>query len=109
MIRNDILLLINAERDKEIRVLEIGCGLGSTLARIRYLYPNAYVQGVEIDPRIASIGGRVHNVMQGDIETMEIPFEKGEFDYIIFADVLGCLHDPEKVLKRVKPLLKAGG
>lgn len=101
--------MINEKHDKDIHVLEIGCGLGSTLARIKYLYPNAYVQGVEISPQIASIAGKIHNVMQGDIEKMEIPFENGNFDYIIFADVLEHLHEPGAVLKRIKPLLRAGG
>ncbi len=40
---------------------------------------------------------------------MEIPYAKEQFDYIILADVLEHLYDPERTLARLLPYLKTGG
>src|SRR5581483_8883767 len=66
------------------RVLEFGCAAGACGARIRR-ERGAYVVGVELLP------------------------EPGEFDAILFADVLEHLRDPEAVIERVKPYLAPGG
>lgn len=42
------------------------------------------------------------------MESFDFPYRQ-EFDYILFADVLEHLRDPEAVLKRALPSLKAGG
>jgi len=48
-------------------------------------------------------------VVIGDVQTMNIPFQKNYFDTIIFADVLEHLIDPGAVLLKLKPFLKPGG
>ncbi len=65
--------------------------------------------GVEIQDAIARIGANALDIVQGDIETMPLTYEKQSFDYIIFADVLEHLRDPEKMLKRLAPYLKENG
>ena len=40
---------------------------------------------------------------------MQIPYEKDTFDYIILADVLEHLHDPERILQKLLPYLKEDG
>lgn len=40
---------------------------------------------------------------------MELPYDNGQFDYIILADVIEHLHDPEETLARLIPYLKKDG
>ena len=84
-------------------------GLGATLAAIQSQWPNAEVKGIEIVPEIAKIGANIVDIMQGDIEHMDIPFEKESFDYIILGDVLEHLLEPQRILMRLKEYLKADG
>lgn len=105
--REDVIALIDSSNDSGISVLEVGCGLGSTLARIRYLYPNSDVHGIEIVEKIAEIGSRRLDIVCGDIEAMDLGDTK--YDYILFPDVLEHLRYPEIVLQRVRGNLKDGG
>ncbi|MDI9260937.1 glycosyltransferase [Alicyclobacillus sendaiensis] len=108
-IRYDVLQLMNQHpRDKELKVLEIGCACGATLLQVRNLYPNARLYGVELNPNAASIATLFADVQAMDIEE-NIHYEKEFFDYIIFADVLEHLYDPWNVVRRFREHLAPGG
>ena len=101
--------MMEADKGKPIEVLELGCYMGSTLSRIKRLWPDAYVHGVEYVGPVADIGATINDIIRGDVETMDIPYRSGQFDYIICADVLEHLRDPEEALRRFIPYLKPGG
>ena len=107
--RMELLEFITHKPDDTFHVLEVGCGLGCTLAKIQSLFPNAHVTGIELNEKVASLGKQVVDIIPGNIETMELPYPMSCFDYIIFADVLEHLYDPEKILKRMRPYLKPHG
>lgn len=107
--RTELINLIPSPKNTEIRVLEIGCGAGSTLAKIKYMWPNSKVFGVEIDDDIASLGSKYLDIIQGNIETMELPYEQNYFDYIILGDVLEHLFNPDAALQKLLPYLKNDG
>lgn len=107
--RQEIISLINHDWDAPIKVLEVGCGLGATLSKIKYLWPNSKVYGIEIVDCIAQIGANYLDILQGNIETMSLPFLAEQFDYIILADVLEHLYEPEQTIKHLMPYLKGNG
>lgn len=107
--REDLISLIRRDREEAIRVLEVGCGGGATLARIQYLFPNAEVRGIEMAENVAKLGTNQIDIIQGNIETLQIPYEKKYFDYIIFGDVLEYLYAPEEVLQNMKLYVRDGG
>ena len=107
--RDGIIQLIKADSNKAINVLELGCAMGSTLNRIKRLWPYANVQGIEYDKAVVRVAENMGDIIQGDVETMVIPYSKGQFDYIICADVLEHLRDPQGALKRFAPYLKNDG
>ena len=106
--RNDVIELINEPSDKSLSILEIGCGLGETLARIKYLYPDSELHGIEIAERIASIGNNRFDIRCGDIEKTDLNNSE-KYDYIIFADVLEHLVNPEALLHKIKPHINDNG
>lgn len=107
--RVGIIDYIQKKREDAFSVLEIGCGMGGTLARIQYEYPNATVKGIELAERVVDIGKSYFDIRQGDIESGSFPFEGETFDYIIFGDVLEHLKDPEQVLRKMQYYLAKGG
>lgn len=90
------------------RVLDVGCSSGY-LAR-PLVAQGCTVVGLERDPDAAATAGEVcEDVLVGDVETMELPFEPGSFDVILCGDLIEHLRDPRAFLVRVRPLLRGDG
>lgn len=90
------------------RVLDIGCS-GGYLAE-RLAAGGATVTGIELDPVAAERARSVcDQVVVGDVEQLELPFEPGSFDAVVCADLIEHLRDPGQFLSRVRPLLRPGG
>lgn len=81
----ELIQRIKASCHDEIKVLDIGCGYGAALARIKYMYPKAEVYGVEENRDAAVWGTYMGNILVGDIEKMDLPYSPQMFDYIIFS------------------------
>jgi 2-polyprenyl-3-methyl-5-hydroxy-6-metoxy-1,4-benzoquinol methylase len=90
------------------RVLDVGCSSGY-LAR-PLVERGCTVVGLERDPAAAESAREVcEEVLVGDVETMELPFEEGSFDVVLCGDLVEHLRDPGAFVARVRPLLRAGG
>ncbi len=85
-------------------VLEIGCKLGATLARIESLYPGAEVLGIEENALLARLAGEVTSVICAKFP--DTPVE-GSFDYVIIDGLLSA--QSENLLYQAGDCLKAGG
>lgn len=107
--RLELLNFITEDKNMPIRVLEIGCGAGMMLSRIKYLWPESVIKGIEPEEKPALLGKDYLGVEWGNAETMELPYEKDYFDYIIFSHALETFYSPEKVIKRFRPYLKDSG
>lgn len=107
--REDLMQFIKHDKESRISVLEIGCGAGVTLGRIAYQYPNADVHGIESLKEAADLGAVNFDITHGNIETMELPYAKGSFDYIIMGNVLENAVTPELVLDKIRHYLKKKG
>jgi GT2 family glycosyltransferase/glycosyltransferase involved in cell wall biosynthesis/Flp pilus assembly protein TadD len=108
-IRQEVINNIQDPIDKDINVLEIGCACGATLLKIKDIYKNARIFGIELDESAAQIAKAFADVKAENIENENLSYEEEYFDYIIFADVLEHLIDPWKVLKNMKKYLKPQG
>lgn len=107
--RNELIEQM-APEDKwnEIYCLDIGCACGATLLEIQNHYPNARLYGIELDPYSAAFASHIATVVEGNMETMEFPFDV-TFDYIILGDILEHLVEPEQLLKKLKEHLSEQG
>lgn len=109
LIRFDLIDNIKESCNKDLNILEIGCGTGATLLEIKSRYKNANVYGIEINENVCEITKNNCDLIVGNIENMELPYQNNFFDYIILGDVLEHLNDPWKVLKNIKKYLKNEG
>lgn len=92
------------------RVLEVGCGTGSTLIKLKELHKAQEIYGLELNGEVVQEHIKdIDKVIIGDVEHIEPPFQEEFFDYIIFADVLEHLVEPEEVLKKYMKYLKRDG
>ncbi|KPU43418.1 ubiquinone biosynthesis O-methyltransferase [Oxobacter pfennigii] len=108
-VRQEIINLIDTPKDKKINVLEIGCACGGTLLKIRDIYKNADIYGIELNIGAAQIAQSFAEIKKGDIENEPLDYPDNFFDYIIFADVLEHLNNPWVVLTNIKKCIKPEG
>ena len=128
----DLLSLIEEKKDKPLRILEIGCGIGTNLARLKHMYPKAYVEGYEENKIIVSKAQKTRNVHRAFYEDVCIgggikaeyvdgfedgnDFEKNfgerekeKFDYIILGEVTSKICNIEDLLIQLQGYLKSDG
>ncbi len=88
------------------RLLDVGCGNGQLLTRLRDL--GWQVEGVEVDPAAveqARAGGlKVH---LGSLEAQQYP--QNHFDVITMSHVIEHVHDPAGLLRECHRILQPGG
>ncbi|MDQ3571813.1 MAG: class I SAM-dependent methyltransferase [Actinomycetota bacterium] len=91
------------------RVLDVGCGEGALAAALKEGGAERVV-GIELDPEAAAVAqGRLDLVLEGDAAEVALDELPRDFDYLVFADSLEHMPDPERVLDRLLPLLRPGG
>lgn len=101
---SQILLYLKAH-GQGCRILDVGTAqgmLGRGLCGV-----NCHLTGIEIDPELAKLARPFYNdVIVGDISHLML---HGQFDFIVFADVLEHLADPLTVLMQTRQLLSPDG
>jgi 2-polyprenyl-3-methyl-5-hydroxy-6-metoxy-1,4-benzoquinol methylase len=106
-VRRDILPMIPPHSNK---IMEVGCGDGSTLNCLKNNGQCNWTYGVELFPDAAKIAcGRVDKLYQSNIEAMDLPIEASSLDLILCLDVLEHLVNPTKVIKYLHKLLAPNG
>jgi len=104
--RPDIQALLDPQG---LRTLDVGCGAGALSAELK-ARGAAYTAGVEMDPTAAATAReRLDELVEASVTEGDLPWEPGSFDWLIFADVLEHLPDPDRVLQRCLALLAPGG
>lgn len=92
--------LVRAIPPDAARVLDIGCAAGWLGHTLRQSRPGLVVAGVERDAEAAHLArARLDRVENLDVERGPLPFEAGEFDGIVYGDVLEHLVDPWTTLR----------
>lgn len=107
-IDEQMLLELQENVRPSMRILQIGCGWGATLARIKHLYPDAKVYGVEEDETVASFGKYLAEISVGNAEELEFLYPLNYFDYI-FVDETYPIHNLKGFQHKLKKYLKEGG
>jgi SAM-dependent methyltransferase len=90
-------------------VLDVGCSGGNTAPALRRLGVTRIV-GIEPDAEDAAVAARVYDrVLTTTLEDVPAGEFSGEFDVVLFGDVLEHLVDPSDALVHVRPWLSSRG
>jgi ubiquinone/menaquinone biosynthesis C-methylase UbiE len=100
--------------DRPARLLDVGCGTGVFVARLRQVLPRIKVWGIDLVPDMLAKGSerwRRHagNVqpIQGDSE--RLPFADGAFDFVTCANSFHHYPHQEQAVAEMHRVLRPGG
>lgn len=96
--------------DKTARVLEVGCGTGVTGALALARGRAAHYAGIELFPSAADEARAVlSEVIVGDVEKIDLPWQPAAFDALILSEVLEHLVEPWAALEKLARVVRPGG
>lgn len=101
-VRTNLIKLIP---DGPNKILDIGCGRGDLLLKLKELRKAQNIFGIDIE----KFDTKLDKFIAGDIDKIELPFSYNYFDVIICADVLEHLVDPWETLNKIYKYVKPDG
>jgi len=101
------LSLMCLDKVKPGKLLDVGCGNGVRLARLRSLGWDVY--GQDIDPAAVAYARDTFGLEAHLGRLEDMPFTEMSFDCITLNHVVEHAHDPVALLKECRRLLKVGG
>ncbi len=91
-----------------LRLLDVGCGTGHHLARLRTRgFDVAGIDGSDAMVELARAQNPGATIERADVEA--IPFESARFDVIVCIEVLRYLPDISRCVREIARVLKPGG
>lgn len=98
------------------KVLEVGCGVGAQTEILLERFPHLQIQGVDLSPiQIQQAKRHLAPFVESgqvkfDVENAErLPYKNASFDGAFLCWFLEHVHDPVKILKEVRRVLKKHG
>jgi GT2 family glycosyltransferase/radical SAM superfamily enzyme YgiQ (UPF0313 family)/Tfp pilus assembly protein PilF/cyclopropane fatty-acyl-phospholipid synthase-like methyltransferase len=105
--RKEVLAAVPADA---VTILDVGCGAGILGKLLKERNSRCRITGIEINAEAAAHArSHIDEVHRVDVEFFQPIFKAGEFDCIIFADVLEHLRDPWCVVNKYTDFLRPGG
>lgn len=119
LLRRSVAYVTGLRREKQVvearylneqapgKLLEIGCGAGDYLARMRS--HGWDVEGVEIDPAACRYAQRKHQLKVHECTLDRKNFGEDTFDAVVLNHVVEHVFDPVSLLKECRRIMKKGG
>jgi len=89
-------------------IVDVGCGEGITLEKLRKAFPGKNIRGVDAEAENIEICNR-HElpVIAGNV--YQLPLENNSVDCVLFSEVIEHLDHPERALAEIRRVLRPGG
>jgi homoserine O-acetyltransferase/O-succinyltransferase len=87
--------------EPEASVLDLGCGRGSLLAKLR-AHGSGLLMGLELNEADVVAGlQRGLDIVQADLNSGLAPFADAQFDYVVLSHTLQAVRDVERLIKEM--------
>lgn len=96
-------LMAELKRLNPDTILDVGCGEGFILEKLREAHIGKEMEGVDLQARAIALGQQMHpqlTLKQGNI--YHLPYADGSFDVVLCSEVLEHLEYPERAMKELQ-------
>ena len=101
--------VFNLDHDRELKILEIGCGPGALAEALHRWYPRAQITAIDRDSRFISFAREnITGVNFMEADAVHLPFDSDSFDVTISYTVQEHI-EPSAFWNEQKRVLKPGG
>ncbi|MDP9360619.1 MAG: methyltransferase domain-containing protein [Acidobacteriota bacterium] len=97
------------------RVLDVGCGIGGTLATMNDRFENVVLDGLNIEPRQLAVARRkavprpANRIQFSAGNASRLPYRDGAFDVVLALEAIFHFRDRQDFFREVRRVLKPGG
>lgn len=102
------LSLINKQKEN-FKLLEFDGGIGSTLLKLKYMYPNIIIDEVSNNENEYSIIKNFTTTYYSNFEFLNENIPTEYYDYILIGNLLEQINNVEQFIRNIKKYLKEGG
>lgn len=107
---NSMEKLFKELRDKQLKILDVGCASGYLTSQITAFFPNSEVFGVDSYKKAIEFGRKTYpNIKFKFADAHKLPFDNQSFDLITCIETLEHLEDPKSAIKEMYRCLKNNG
>lgn len=88
---------------KPKRILDVGCGEGFTLIKLKHAKVGKRLEGIDNSDEALKIGKKIYpqlDIKKGEV--YKLPYKNNSFDLLTCTEVLEHLREPEKALSELK-------
>lgn len=99
-------------RQRSIKILDVGCGTGSSVKRMQKTFPGAKIEGIDLSEKMLEAARNNFpdiNFVCGDGENLSAYFNADSFDLVAYPASLFIMPDQEKSLLEAKKILHEDG
>jgi len=96
---------LNSRKEKETKILDIGCGDGVILYLINQKFKNYPLHLYGLDPSNIALDvakKKIPYAIFNKADAYNLPFDNNSFDLIISFDVIEHISEPKKMLQEIK-------
>ena len=102
-------MLFKHTRKPVSRILDVGCGMGFSLDKLKKQWPQAQAIGLELSPVAAAEAAKNSGLDVRNASIWDVACERESVDIVTMNHVVEHLQDPKKELRRVHELLSDNG
>lgn len=109
----DVAKLLGRDSTSELRILDFGSGIGSSVPHFKAIFPNARVTCLDVSQESLKLGRQEHSGQAEFVhfDGKHVPYESGVFDVAFAACVFHHIehHEHPRLLSELLRVLRPGG
>ena len=106
-----VLAQIASFKALKLRILDVGCGTGALLEKIRNQFPEAILNGVDISSNMLAIARNrnISNAVFSEGDAENLPYDNGSFDIVICCSSFHHYPNPDIAISEFRRVTRLGG